>query len=148
MSAMRLRMNKACAPLRADVPFLIKAQGHSRKTHGSYRQVVQACLLHTVETWSWTKGQADTLRGFEGRFPESVEARKVVGRIKSNFPQTKFQQHAGVSIKELATIWTVRVFGELDAHTGVSARVVQVAQLHANPFRICMTGATAHSLDA
>ena len=42
-----------------------------RMRHERYNQVVQASVLHTSETKSWTKELADTLHGFESRCLEN-----------------------------------------------------------------------------
>ena len=64
MSALRFRMCKADEALWFDMT----CQGISEgRKHGRYRAVVQACILHSCESWSWTKELADTIDGWESR---------------------------------------------------------------------------------
>ena len=42
--------------------------------------MVQACVLHSSEGWSWTKELVDTLREWERRNLEVVEARNCGDR--------------------------------------------------------------------
>ena len=35
------------------------------RKHTNYREVVQACILHSCESWSWDKEMVDALHGWE-----------------------------------------------------------------------------------
>ena len=54
-----------------------------RKKHERDKQVVKSCLLHTRESWSWTKELADALHGWERRCLEAIGARRLTGREMS-----------------------------------------------------------------
>ena len=55
MSLMRHRDNKAMSAMREEM-YLSKNPGTpARRKHERYKQVGMASLLHTSETWSWTK---------------------------------------------------------------------------------------------
>ena len=35
------------------------------RKHKRYREVVQSCILHSCESWSWNEEMVDALRGWE-----------------------------------------------------------------------------------
>ena len=37
------------------------------RKHKRYREVVQSCILHSCESWTWNKEMVDTLHGWESR---------------------------------------------------------------------------------
>ena len=80
MSAVRLRMRKADKALWMDMKFYQNngiPEGRKRKR---YRDVVQSCLLHSCESWSWNKEMVDALHGWESRKLDVMSTRKLVKR--------------------------------------------------------------------
>ena len=69
-------MNKATTAMRTEMYFYKNPGLLERKKHERYKQVVQACLLHMSETWSWTKELVDTPDGFESRSLAMMGRRK------------------------------------------------------------------------
>ena len=67
ISAVRHRMDKAMLAMKAEMYSYENPSIPEKRKHESYKQVVQSGLLYTSETWSCTKGLADTLHGFESR---------------------------------------------------------------------------------
>ena len=41
-----------------------------------YREVVQSCILHSCESWSWNKEMVDALHGWESRNLDLMSSRR------------------------------------------------------------------------
>ena len=63
MSAMKFQMNKADKALWIDTKFYKNKGLAERRKHKRYREVVQSCILHSCESWSWNKEMVDALHG-------------------------------------------------------------------------------------
>ena len=63
MTALKFRMNKADKAMWMDMEFYTNKGIAEGKKHRKYREVVQSCILHSCESWSWNKEMVDTLRG-------------------------------------------------------------------------------------
>ena len=128
--------------MRAEIYFDKNPCIPERRKHERCWQIVQSSLLHTSETWSWTKGLTDTLHGFESR------CRGTIGTSKwksGNVPldihrQTqirrarRFAAHGGTWIEELVLkrIWN---FGRADLGGNkqmTNWRLVHAARIYAN----------------
>ena len=46
------------------------------RKHERYREVVQSCILHSCESWSWNKDMVDTLHGWESRNLDLMTSRR------------------------------------------------------------------------
>ena len=76
MSAMRFWMNKADKALWMDMK-LCKNKGIAEgRKHKRYKEVVQSCILHSCESWSWDKEMIDALHGWEGRNLDLMSSRR------------------------------------------------------------------------
>ena len=67
MSAMSFRMSNADKASWADMKFYKNGGIAEGRKHRGYREVVQSCVLHSRESWSWNKDMVDTLHGWESR---------------------------------------------------------------------------------
>ena len=80
MSGMRFRMMKADrAFLDGLKKYKNKGIAEGRK-HKRYREVVQPCVLHSCEGWSWNKEMVDSLHGRESRNLDLMRSRKWIKR--------------------------------------------------------------------
>ena len=52
-----------------------KGTAEGRK-HRGYREVVQSCILHSCESWSWNKEMVDTVHGRESRYLDLLSSRR------------------------------------------------------------------------
>ena len=76
MSAMKFRMNKADKAMWMDMKvYKNKGIAEGRK-HRRYREVVQSCLLHSSESWSWNKEMIDALHGWESMNLDLMSSRR------------------------------------------------------------------------
>ena len=66
-SAMKFRMNKAGKAMWMDMKFYKNKGIAEVRTHRRYREVVQSCVLHSCESWSWNKETVDALHGWESK---------------------------------------------------------------------------------
>ena len=81
LGAMRFRMRKADGALWLDMEnCLQKLWNCTRKKHKKFREVVQPCILHSCEGWSWNKQVVDALRGWESRDLDLTSSRKWIKR--------------------------------------------------------------------
>ena len=55
VSAMKFRMNQADKAFRMDMKFYKNKGTAKGREHKRYREVVQSCILHPCESWSWNK---------------------------------------------------------------------------------------------
>ena len=56
MSSMKFPMNKADKALWMDLEFCKNKGIAEGRKHKRYREVVQSCIRHSSESWSWNKG--------------------------------------------------------------------------------------------
>ena len=56
LSAMRHKMCQADRVMRMDMAFYQNKGIFEKRKHTRHAVVVQSCLLHSSESWSWTKG--------------------------------------------------------------------------------------------
>ena len=76
MSALMFRMSKADKALCIDMK-CFKHEGISGgRKHKRYREVVQSCILHSCESWSWNMEMVDTLHGWETRNLDLMSSRR------------------------------------------------------------------------
>ena len=59
-SAKKFRMNKADKASWMDKKFYKNRGIAEGRKHNRYREVVQSCILHSCESWSWNKEMVDT----------------------------------------------------------------------------------------
>ena len=76
MSAMKFRMNKADRALWMYMEFYKNKGIAEGRKHRRYRQVVQSCILHSCESWSWNKEMVDTLHGWASRNLDLMSSRR------------------------------------------------------------------------
>ena len=76
MSALKFRMNKADKALWMDMEFYKNNGIAEGRKHKRYREVVQSCILHSFESWSWNKELVDTLHGWESRNLDLMRSRR------------------------------------------------------------------------
>ena len=76
MSALKFRMNKADKALWTDMKFYKNKGIAEERKHKRYREVVQSCILHSCESWSWNKEMVDTLHGWESRNLDLMSSRR------------------------------------------------------------------------
>ena len=77
MSAMRSRMMKANRAFWCDIKFYKNKGIAEGRKHKRYREVVQPCILHSCEGWSWNKEIFDSLHGWESRNLDLMSLRKL-----------------------------------------------------------------------
>ena len=58
-----------------DMKFYKKIGIAEGRKHRRYREVVQPCLLHSCESWSWNKEMIDALHGGESKNLDLMSAR-------------------------------------------------------------------------
>ena len=76
MKAMKFRMSKAIEASWMDMK-LYKNKGIAEgRKHKRYREVVQSCILHSCEGWSWNKEMVDALHGWESRNWDLMSSRR------------------------------------------------------------------------
>ena len=73
-------MNKADKAMCMDMEFYKNKGIAEGKKHRKYREVVQSCILHSRESWSWNKEMVDTLRG---RNLDLMSSKRGSGPIRS-----------------------------------------------------------------
>ena len=76
MSALKFRMNKADKALWMDMKFYKNNGIAEGRKHKWYREVVQSCIIHSCESWSWNKEMVDTLHGWESRNVDLMSSRR------------------------------------------------------------------------
>ena len=76
MSAMRSRMNKADKAMWMDMKFYTNNGIAEGRKHKRYRKVVQSCILHSCESWSWNKEMVDALHGWASGNLDLVSSRR------------------------------------------------------------------------
>ena len=63
LSAMRHRMCQADRVMRMDMAFYQNEGMSERRKQTRHAEVVQSCLLHSSESWSWTEELVDAVHG-------------------------------------------------------------------------------------
>ena len=76
MSALKFHTNKADKALWMDIKFFKNKGIAVGRKHKRYREVVQSCILHSCESWSWNKEMVDTLHGWESRNLDLMSSRR------------------------------------------------------------------------
>ena len=69
-------LNKADKALWMDMIFYKNNGIAEGRKHKRYREVVQSCILHSCESWSWNKEMVDTLHGWESRNLDLMSSRR------------------------------------------------------------------------
>ena len=75
MSALGFRMSQADKSMWADIELYKNKGSLDKRRYRMSRAVVQACIHHPSEGWSWTKELVDTLHGWESQNIEIIGAR-------------------------------------------------------------------------
>ena len=78
MSSMKFRMNKADKALWMDMKFYKNKGIAEGRKHKRYREVVQSCIRHSSESWSWNLEMVDVLHGWESRNLDLTSSRRWV----------------------------------------------------------------------
>ena len=74
---MKFRMNKAGKAMWMDMKFYKNKGIAEVRTHRRYREVVQSCVLHSCESWSWNKERVDSFAWLGRQESESYELKKM-----------------------------------------------------------------------
>ena len=104
--AMKFRMNTEDKALWMDMKFYKNNGIAEGRKHKRYKEVVQSCILHSCEGWSWNKEMVDALHGWESRNLDLM-------RMESNGAEfgmvsCKSDQE---STTKMLNIWCCREFG-------------------------------------
>ena len=76
VSAMKFRMNIADKALWMDMQFYKNQRIAEGRKHKIYTEVVQSCILHSCERWSWNMEMVDALHGWESRNLDLLSSRR------------------------------------------------------------------------
>ena len=76
MSAMKFRINKADKGMWMGMKFFKNKRIAEGRKHRRYREVVQSCILHSCESWSWNKEMVDAFHGWESRNLDLMSSRR------------------------------------------------------------------------
>ena len=77
MGAMKNRLNKVDKANWTDMKFYKNNAIAGRRKHKRFREVVQSCILHSSESWSWSKEMVHALHGWESWNLDHIEVKKM-----------------------------------------------------------------------
>ena len=100
MSAMKFRMiktDKADKAMWLDAKFYQNNGIAEGRKHRRYREVVQSCLLHSCESWSWKKEMIDALHGWESRNLDMMSSKRWAQMDWVSQPRHAEERSAGLS---------------------------------------------------